>query len=128
MRSPALPRPPARLLLAALLAAPGAAALAQDAAPSPAPAEAIAEAPIAPKLQHPDAAAADAAPSVRIREGENGDRIEEYRVNGRLTMVKITPLRGPAYWLHDSDGDGRLDGSDRSQPVAPVYWTLYEWN
>jgi hypothetical protein len=115
-----------RLLFAALLAAPCATAFAQDAAP--APADPAAEAPIGPKLQHPDAAAADAAPSVRISTGENGDRIEEYRVNGRLTMVKITPLRGPAYWLHDSDGDGRLDGSDRSQPVAPVYWTLYEWN
>jgi hypothetical protein len=116
------------LLLAALLAAPAAAALAQDAAPATAPRDATVEAPIAPKLQHPDAAAADTAPSVRISTGENGDRIEEYRVNGRLTMVKITPLRGPAYWLHDTDGDGRLDGSDRSQPVAPVYWTLFEWN
>ncbi len=117
--------PSTPLLLAALLAAAAAGASAQDAAPAPAAAD---EAPIAPKLQHPDAAAADAAPTVRIVEGENGDRIEEYRVNGRLTMVKITPTRGPAYWLHDSDGDGRLDGSDRSQPVAPVYWTLYEWN
>lgn len=40
-------------------------------------------------------------------------RVEEYRNNGRLYMVKVTPANGPAYYLFDSDGDGRIDGVPR---------------
>ena len=69
-------------------------------------------------------------PTVSIRTGENGDRIEEYRLNGQVTMVRVTPQRGPTYTLVDSNGDGRLDEVD-AEPnggIAPVYWTVYEWN
>ena len=69
-------------------------------------------------------------PTVSIKTGENGDRIEEYRLGNRITMVKVTPLRGPSYTLLDSNGDGKLDEVD-GEPnggVTPVYWTLYEWN
>jgi hypothetical protein len=44
-------------------------------------------------------------------------------------MVKITPSRGPAYYLYDDNGDGKLDRS--SDPnrgdISPVYWKLYGW-
>ena len=43
-------------------------------------------------------------------------------------MIKITPERGPSYYLIDSNGDGRLDGKDGDGVVAPVYWKIYEWN
>jgi len=69
-----------------------------------------------------------AAPTVSIRTIENGDVVEEYRQDGRLTSIKVRPLRGPAYTVHDSNGDGRLDRKDAEGPVAPVYWTLYEWD
>ena len=69
------------------------------------------------------------APSVTIRTGGNGDRIEEYREAGKLTMVRITPVRGKPYYLYDDNGDGRLDRSDADRhSIAPVYWTVYEWN
>lgn len=56
---------------------------------------------------------------------DNGDVIEQYRVAGQLRVVKVTPVRGPVYYLMDNDGDGR---PDEGAPVSPVYWKLFEWN
>ena len=64
---------------------------------------------------------------VAVRTEANGDVIEEYRVGGQLRMVKVTPSRGPAYYLMDENGDGRLDKSKGEGPVSPVYWKLYGW-
>ena len=64
---------------------------------------------------------------VAVRTEKNGDVIEEYRVGGQLRMVKVTPSRGPAYFLMDENGDGRLDKSKGEGPVSPVYWKLYGW-
>lgn len=58
---------------------------------------------------------------------ENGDVIEEYRIAGQLRTVKVTPARGPVYYLIDSDGDGRLDGHKGDSPVSPVYYKLFSW-
>ena len=57
----------------------------------------------------------------------NGDVITEYRVTGLVRMVKVQPPRGPAYYLYDRNGDGRLDSSEGEGPVSPVYFKLYEW-
>lgn len=86
------------------------------------------EAPIPEKIPAPDAD--QLAPTVSIRTGDNGDLIEEYRQDGHVTMVRIKPKNGPVYMLMDSNGDGRLDKVDGQSNggVAPVYWTLYEWN
>jgi hypothetical protein len=68
-------------------------------------------------------------PSVVITERE-GERIEEYSQNGRVYMIKITPIKGPAYYYLDEDGDGELElrEADRKlNPVRPVYWKLKEW-
>nr|WP_295379456.1 DUF2782 domain-containing protein [Pseudoxanthomonas sp.] len=64
---------------------------------------------------------------VAVRTEPNGDVIEEYRVAGQLRMVKVTPARGPAYYLIDENGDGRLDKSKGEGPVSPVYWKIYGW-
>lgn len=64
---------------------------------------------------------------VAVRTETNGDVIEEYRVAGQLRMVKVTPSRGPAYYLMDENGDGRLDKSKGEGTVSPVYWKLYGW-
>ncbi|MDD5175920.1 MAG: DUF2782 domain-containing protein [Sterolibacterium sp.] len=40
-----------------------------------------------------------------IKRGD--DRVEEYRINGRLYMVKVTPPHGKPYYLIDEKGDGR---------------------
>ncbi|MGH8027586.1 MAG: DUF2782 domain-containing protein [Pseudoxanthomonas sp.] len=64
---------------------------------------------------------------VAVRTEANGDVVEEYRVAGQMRMVKVTPTRGPAYYLIDENGDGRLDKSKGEGPVSPVYWKLYGW-
>lgn len=85
------------------------------------------EAPIPPKL--PNLPSEDDAPTVNIRRDEKtGDVIEEYRTNGRLQMVKVTPARGKPYQLIDTNGDGKLDSHDFEGRVRPVYWTLFEWD
>jgi hypothetical protein len=41
------------------------------------------------------------------------DRVEEYRVNGKLYMMKVTPPHGKPYYLIDREGNGawmRQDG------------------
>lgn len=56
--------------------------------------------------------------------------VQEYRVNGRLYMVKIKPIIGPSYYLVDQDGDGRLEarvGNLANQnPVIPQ-WVIFSW-
>ena len=66
---------------------------------------------------------------VAVRTEANGDVIEEYRVAGQMRMVKVTPARGPAYYLMDENGDGRLDKSRGAgeKDISPVYWKLYGW-
>ena len=54
----------------------------------------------------------------------NGDEITEYRVAGQLRVVKVQPKRGPAFYLYDRNGDGRLD---EDKDVSPVYFKLFEW-
>lgn len=69
----------------------------------------------------------ESAPAVTIRtEGEV--TIEEYRRGGQIYMVVVTPESGVRYTYLDSDGDGRLEGDVGGlENVAPVYYTLYEW-
>jgi len=41
-----------------------------------------------------------------IKRGD--DRVEEFRVNGKLYMIKVTPPHGVPYYLIDEKGDGRM--------------------
>ncbi len=36
------------------------------------------------------------------------DRVEEYRLNGKLYMLKVTPPNGISYYLIDEKGDGKM--------------------
>lgn len=54
--------------------------------------------------------------------------IEEYRVNGQLRYAKITPSKGPAYYMIDTDGDGLLDTRDDNLDNPPInQWILWQW-
>ncbi len=68
---------------------------------------------------------ADAVESIRTE--ANGDVVAEYRVAGRIAVVKITPVNGPTYYLTDTDGDGRLDRTGHGTRDVPVYFKLYGW-
>jgi len=81
------------------------------------------ELPLPEKVQDGD----QVTPSVTIRE-EGGLVIEEYRVAGQVKSVRVTNEKGLSYEYLDIDGDGRLERADRSDgAVAPVFYTLYEW-
>lgn len=81
--------------------------------------------PIPPKVQNEQL-----EPSVTIRRDEEENVIEEYSLDGRVYMVKVTPKNGIPYYYLDDDGDGQLElrESDRAAyPVKPVYWKIKEW-
>ena len=47
-------------------------------------------------------------PQVTIRK-RDGDTVEEYRMSGRVYMLKVTPSHGVPYYLVDSQGDGNFN-------------------
>ncbi|VVO14562.1 DUF2782 domain-containing protein [Pseudomonas fluorescens] len=71
-----------------------------------------------------DAPSAD--PDVTIRtEGDN--LIQEYRQNGFLYAIKITPKVGKPYFLVRADGsDGNFIRSDQPDMLIPS-WKIFEW-
>lgn len=64
-------------------------------------------------------------PDVTIR--QEGERtIEEYRVNGFLYAVKITPKSGKPYFLVRADGDSNFIRADRPDMLIPA-WEIFSW-
>ncbi len=67
-------------------------------------------------------------PEVTITTSGENASVEEYRVNGRLFMIKITPAKGFPYYLIDTDGDGDLDSRRNDLEGLPVnQWILFRW-
>jgi len=67
-------------------------------------------------------------PEVNIIQKE--DRlIEEYRVNGQLYMIKVTPVRGYPYYLMDTDGNGSLETRQHELDSGLLIpnWILLRW-
>jgi hypothetical protein len=66
-------------------------------------------------------------PEVKIIKQEEGT-IYEYRIGGQLYMVKIQPIKGPAYYLIDRDGDGEFDSrSTDPTNISVPQWILMRW-
>jgi hypothetical protein len=66
-------------------------------------------------------------PEVTIIERE-GETVEEYRVGGRLYMIKVTPKGGPPFYLVDKLGNGsfsRMESVDSG--VHPPMWVIHEF-
>jgi hypothetical protein len=63
-----------------------------------------------------------------IRKGE--ETIQEYRRNGKLYMVKITPKIGSPYYMLDTNGDGEMDvkKNDIDKNSRINLWNLLEWD
>jgi len=67
-------------------------------------------------------------PQVTIRR-EADQEVAEYRMNGKLYMIRITPKNGKPYTLVDPKGDGafvRHDNTLSPNLVVPQ-WTLLEF-
>ncbi|HLA35596.1 MAG TPA: DUF2782 domain-containing protein [Rhodocyclaceae bacterium] len=58
-------------------------------------------------------------PQITIkRRGE--DKIEEYRINGKFYMVKVTPPHGVSYYLIDDNGSGNWVRQEITSPNLRV--------
>ena len=81
-----------------------------------------------PKIPPPVQNGQPIEPQVTIIHKE-GATIEEYRVNGRLFMIKVTPVVGKPYYLVDRNGDGRFEkrmGAVDPGVIVPQ-WVLFSW-
>ena len=68
------------------------------------------------------------AASEHVTRAQGDDTVEEYRENGHVWMLRIEPHNGPVETFMDTTGSGRLTRDPQQGPVAPVYFSLYEWN
>lgn len=67
-------------------------------------------------------------PEVTIIQRDDAE-VEEYRMGGRLYMIKVTPVRGPSYYLVDTDGDGMFDRrmSELYNDFVVPQWVIFSW-
>ncbi|HUP93284.1 MAG TPA: DUF2782 domain-containing protein [Burkholderiales bacterium] len=66
-------------------------------------------------------------PQVTIQR-RGSETVEEFRVNGRLYMVKVTPAHGVPYYLIDDVGRGdfsRRDSYDTG--TRPPMWVIHQF-
>ncbi|TAJ91630.1 MAG: DUF2782 domain-containing protein [Gammaproteobacteria bacterium] len=90
--------------------------------------EEFADAPEPPDLPDPVVSGQPIEPEITIIRKEK-ETIQEYRLNGRLYMVKITPVVGKPYYLMDRNGDGTMEYrimEDYERERVPQ-WVLFSW-
>ena len=68
-----------------------------------------------------------AEPQVTIRKrGE--DTIEEYRISGKLYMIKVTPPNGRPYYMIDERGDGKFARQEsHDSGIRPPMWVIHQF-
>lgn len=65
-------------------------------------------------------------PDVTIR--QEGDKtVEEYRLNGFLYAIKVTPKKGSPYFLVAVDDDGNFTKADTPNGLRIPSWKIFEW-
>jgi hypothetical protein len=92
-------------------------------AAAPANAEPLEDVPPPPKVK--DGEAMD-EPEVTIRK-KGKDTIEEYRINGELYMMKVTPEHGVPYYLHKDDQDGGWVNDGPTKPLSIPKWVIFRF-
>ena len=60
-----------------------------------------------------------------IKRGE--DTVEEFRHNGKLYMVKVTPPHGVPYYLVDRKGDGVFERETADPKLSVPMWVIKRW-
>lgn len=75
------------------------------------------------KPQPPADQPADLEPVVTITT-RGGNLVEEYRMNGKLYMVKVTPGKGKPYYLIDPEGKGEFRRSDLQPSISVPTWVI----
>ena len=115
------------LISAALLALTMLAAQAADkekpgTLPEPPPPVKNYKAPAQPPAEQHDAGALPEPEVTITTKGE--DRHEEYRIAGRLYMIKVIPKNGRPYYLVDNEGKGDFAKSDFQPKLSPPMWVI----
>jgi hypothetical protein len=69
------------------------------------------------------------APEPIVTTRTEGDKkVEEFRVNGKLYKMKVTPAKGAPYYLIDERGEGNFVRVDGPEPKVTVpMWVLFSW-
>ena len=90
--------------------------------------EELAPVPKPPQLPDPLKSGEAIEPEVTIIRKDDAI-IEEYRLDGRLYMTKVTPAVGPSYYLVDRDGDGQMENrmSEIYDDFVVPQWVLFKW-
>jgi hypothetical protein len=65
-------------------------------------------------------------PEVTIRK-EGKKTIQEYRLNGELYMMKVTPDHGVPYYLYKEDQQSDWVNVGPNPPLAVPKWTLFRF-
>jgi len=65
-------------------------------------------------------------PEITVIEKE-GETVEEYRMNGQLYMIKVTPEHGVPYYMHKEDQDGGWLMDGPTQPLSVPKWTIFRF-
>lgn len=58
---------------------------------------------------------------------KNGETIEEYRINGQLYMMKVTPAHGVPYYMHKEDQEGGWVMDGPNPPLIIPKWTIFRF-
>lgn len=66
-------------------------------------------------------------PEITITHGSEG-KMEEFRIRGRLYMIRVTPPHGRPYYLIDTRGDGLMRRYDDLSPnfMVPM-WVIHQF-
>ena len=113
-----------RTLLAVFLALFAASAFAQSAARARPPGTAPLEEPPPPIVQ----ADPGVEPEITVRT-EDGQTVQEYRVKGKLYMMRVTPKHGRPYVMIDHRGDGQFVHApgDLDSRIRVPQWVVKEF-
>lgn len=115
-----------RCIALLLLVGPLVASGAEDLEPPPPPPENPTEATEAPGGVVDPAEAEQFKPEVTIIRRE-GEVVEEYRINGMLYKVKITPSKGrPYYLLYPNGPEGKPVRREIDDLQTP-HWVIFSW-
>jgi hypothetical protein len=56
------------------------------------------------------------------------EQVEEFRLNGQLYMIKVTPRNAPAYYLVDAQGNGQFVRQNSPTPgFSPPMWVIHRF-
>jgi len=75
----------------------------------------------------PDTSAAEDEPAVTITK-QTEQTVEEFRVGGKLYMIKVTPKVGAPYYLVDDRGDGKFARQESlDSGFRPPRWIIHRF-